>query len=274
LKVVGTIADFLLLNSALSKESFSRRIMRAVKISKNLLLGLFATVLLYNHVPFSYSFMTPSISKRVSTVDSSFNICFFENGRSRDVSILYSKSKKSGSDGGATTQSSSKKIQVKLLKHVAGTDHAGQVIQVAPAFYNNKLRPTKSAVIITDDEVKQERINAVTAEKKHNEIAIELKNILDSTKVVFERKSGPDGHLFGAVGPKMILEEIFKTLQTDEHKDFLNEKSVKITFITNDDTNDVVKGDIKHTGSYTSKLSLTPDVIGKVAVDVKPEKHH
>jgi ribosomal protein L9 len=236
---------------------------------------LVTVLLLYTSydAKFSYSFVYPSITKRVTTTGNSVDRCFLDNGRSRDRIILGTKTKKSGSGGGSTTsQSTSKKVQVKLLKYVAGTGHAGQVIQVAPAFYNNKLRPTKSAIIISDEEVKQEQADAILAEKKRQEIASELKELFDSTSLVFRRKSGLDGHLFGGVGPKAILESLTTSLQTNEHRDFLNEKSVKIVSISNEESDDEVKGDIKRTGLYSIKVALTPDVIGKVAVEVKSDK--
>ena len=69
----------------------------------------------------------------------------------RDGLPLYAKKKKKD-----TTVGKSGKIQVKLLKYVAGTGSAGEVIMVAPAFFANKLQKTGSAVRISDDDVEKE----------------------------------------------------------------------------------------------------------------------
>ena len=72
--------------------------------------------------------------------------------------------------GGAAT----KKVQVKLLKHVAGTGQAGEVVMVTPAFFNNKLRPTKSAKIISDEDVESERAEAEALAESTKATATEL----------------------------------------------------------------------------------------------------
>lgn len=175
---------------------------------------------------------------------------------------LFSKKK------GGVTSTASGKIQVKLLKHVAGTGQAGQVIMVTPAFFNNKLRPTQSAKIISDEEVEREQKEAEQREKEAIATAEALQAEISKLTLKFARKAGPDGHLFGGINTKMIITELQGNL--DDKTDFLGQKQVKITEIS-DDKGTKLKGDIKHTGKFSSTISLRNDVSAQFEILVESE---
>jgi ribosomal protein L9 len=160
-----------------------------------------------------------------------------------------------------------KKIQVKMLKYVEGTGHIGEIVMVTPAFFQNKLRPSASAVMITDEEVMKEKKEAEKLEKETREKAEMLKERIADLSIVIPRKSGPDGHLFGGIGPKTIMEELEKSIDDN----FLKQKSVKITSIVNEDGSELI-GDIKHTGMYQASLSLTKDISGMFRIIVEAER--
>lgn len=159
-----------------------------------------------------------------------------------------------------------KKVQVKLLKHIAGTGQAGQVIQVTPAFFNNKLRPTKSAVLISDDEVAEEQAQARQDEQERVAQATAIRDALSERKLELQRKAGPDGQLFGGIGPKNIMEEL-KSMLGDEGE-LIGAKGVKITSLL-DGNGKKMRGDIKHTGEFVAMLSLTKDITAKVEIVVE-----
>jgi large subunit ribosomal protein L9 len=160
-----------------------------------------------------------------------------------------------------------KKIQVKMTKHVAGTGSAGDVVLVTPAFFNNKLRPTQSAVIITDEEVAKEESEKQAQAQANNAAANKIKEQLEQEdfSLAISKKAGPDGQLFGAVSPKAILEELQKTVNDD----YLSQKRVKVTGVTQDGTKH--RGDIKHVGEYGVTLSLTKEISAKFPVKVQGE---
>lgn len=160
-----------------------------------------------------------------------------------------------------------KKIQVKMTKHVAGTGSAGDVVLVTPAFFNNKLRPTQSAVIITDEEVAKEESEKQAQSQANNAAANKIKEQLEQEdfSLAISKKAGPDGQLFGAVSPKAILEELQKTVNDD----YLSQKRVKVTGVTQDGTKH--RGDIKHVGEYGVTLSLTKEISAKFPVKVQGE---
>lgn len=180
--------------------------------------------------------------------------------RSHDFTVLLLSKKKAA-------PASVKKIQVKMLKYVEGTGHIGEIVMVTPAFFQNKLRPSASAVMITDEEVMKAKLEAEAMEKETREKAEALKERLDDVSILLRRKAGPDGHLFGGIGPKCIMEE----LETTINDDFLKQKNVKIISITNEDGSEM-NGDIKHTGIFKASLSLTKEIFGSFGIIVEAER--
>jgi ribosomal protein L9 len=69
-------------------------------------------------------------------------------------------------------------------------------------------------------------------------------------------KSGPDGHLFGGVGYKHIMEEVKKKFPSGA----FDGKHVKITSIFTEKGNKDAGHDIKHVGNYKVTLLLMKDV--------------
>ncbi len=169
--------------------------------------------------------------------------------------------------GGVTTTSSGK-IQVKLLKHVAGTGHAGQVIMVTPAFFNNKLRPTQSALVISNEEVAREQKEVEQHEKEAIETAKELQATISELTLKFLRKAGPDGQLFGGINAKTLITELQGAV--DDKKDFLSQKHVKIADLY-DEEGKKMNGDIKHIGKFSSTIFLRADISAKFDILVEPE---
>lgn len=179
----------------------------------------------------------------------------YKNGAISDTK-LFAKKKKAAA-------AAPKKIQVKLLKHIAGTGQAGDVIMVTPPFFNNKLRPTKSAELITDEAVETEQAEKKAHDGEVNAAAKEIQTELEGFTLQIAKKAGPDGQLFGGIGPKILMEELNKQLP----KDLWSEKGVKITAVKDEDGKKM-KGDIKHTGTFTVDVSLTKEMSGNFDVSI------
>jgi ribosomal protein L9 len=165
-----------------------------------------------------------------------------------------------------TVAAAPKKVQVKLLKHIAGTGQAGDVIMVTPAFFNNKLRPTRSAEIISDEEVTKQKIEAERRQAALDAAANAVVTNLEDFVLSIPRKSGPDGQLFGGIGPKIIMEELSKRMPNE----LWSEKNVRIVTLTDEEGN-ALKGDIKHLGKFSASISLTKGIVGKVAISIVEE---
>ncbi|KAL7575122.1 hypothetical protein ACA910_000489 [Epithemia clementina (nom. ined.)] len=136
-----------------------------------------------------------------------------ENKKTKESNLALSARKKAASSGSSAGTSSSKKVQVKLLRHVAGTGQAGEIVMVSPAFYNNKLRPGKLAEQISDEKVVQEQQRKQELQKEIMEQATSLRSKLAQQDdgefvLVMWAKAGPTGQLFGGIGAKAILDEL------------------------------------------------------------------
>lgn len=170
--------------------------------------------------------------------------------------------------GGESSVAKGGKVQVKLLKHIAGTGQAGDVVMVTPAFFNNKLRPTQSAQIISDEEVSKEQSEAEKEEKEAIATATALKEKIQDLKLTLKKKAGPDGQLFGGINTKMIVAELQDAL--GDEKEYLSQKQVKISELS-DGEGKKMRGDIKHTGTFDAKISLRKDTSAKFNVVVEAE---
>jgi len=176
---------------------------------------------------------------------------------------LYSKKKKAA-------PAATKKIQVKMLKAVAGTGQKGDVVLVTPAFFNNKLRPTQSASIISDEEVEQEQAERATAEQERTAQANAIKEYVEGNQPLkLTQKAGPDGQLFGAIHAKTVLEAVSKQLSEDDAA-FLEQKSIKIALL--DGEGKKMRGDIKHVGEFQANIALTKNISAKLDIVVEAEE--
>mmetsp|Transcript_4837 Transcript_4837/g.6261 ORF Transcript_4837/g.6261 Transcript_4837/m.6261 type:complete len:250 (+) Transcript_4837:126-875(+) len=175
----------------------------------------------------------------------------------QDGVTLFAKKKKD------TTVGKGGKVQVKLVKHVAGTGQAGDIIMVAPAFFTNKLQKTGSAIRITDEEVAKEAEKQASHEKELKANASDVKHKLEEMKFSITKKAGPDGHLFGGVGMKLIMTELKKEFP----QGCLDGKQVKITQIKDGDGKKL-QHDIKEVGDYSLTISLLKGVAANLDLSV------
>lgn len=186
--------------------------------------------------------------------------CFGRNVNSIATTVLFAKKKKD------TTVGKGGKIQVKLLKHIAGTGQAGDIINVAPAFFRNKLEKSGSAIRISDEEVEQETTEKMQKDAAERASANDMKEKIDSMTLTLIRKAGPELQLFGGINYKTILGE----LKNEFPKGALDAKYIKITQVKGEDGK-VLKHDIKYIGEYEATISLLKGIsaIFKVSVVVE-----
>mmetsp|Transcript_4606 Transcript_4606/g.6819 ORF Transcript_4606/g.6819 Transcript_4606/m.6819 type:complete len:296 (-) Transcript_4606:112-999(-) len=155
------------------------------------------------------------------------------------------------------------KVQVKLLKYVEGTGSIGDIVLVAPAFFENKLKRTNSAILISDEEVRAEKQSKERLQQAQLDQALDMQKKIQEVTLSFFKKAGPEGHLFGGVGRKDILDELKRTFPVGA----LEGKQNKITLVECSNGLEI-KGDIKEVGSYTSTVSLLTDIAATFRVEV------
>ena len=93
-------------------------------------------------------------------------------------------------------------MKVILVKDVDNLGLAGQVLNVAPGHARNYLLPTGAALSATEANLKllaKKRAEYETRAKAEKDQALDLKGRLAEVRLVFHRKAGEKGKLYGAV---------------------------------------------------------------------------
>jgi large subunit ribosomal protein L9 len=118
-------------------------------------------------------------------------------------------------------------MEVILKEDVANLGHRGDVVKVADGYGRNFLLPRKLALQATLANKKQiEEMKASAARRSATEkvVAQELAQKLAPVVLVFTRKSGENGHLFGSVTSSDIAAELAaQGFEIDRRKITLNE---------------------------------------------------
>jgi ribosomal protein L9 len=165
----------------------------------------------------------------------------------------------------AAAAAAPQKLQVKLLKPIPGTGQKGDIVKVTPAFYQNKLQPTRAAEIVSNEQVEQELRMKQEKMATINEQATRLQTQLQAEdfEVLIKKKTGPDGHLFGGVGVKLLMKE----LQDRVKDDFLQNAKIKEVL----DSDNKAVADIKNIGEYKVTIELTKDIKATFPLKVDAE---
>jgi large subunit ribosomal protein L9 len=147
-------------------------------------------------------------------------------------------------------------MQVILLKDVEKLGLRGDVVDVARGYARNFLLPRRLAELATPARVKElERVEAQRAlhEARSADQAQEIADVLRTTVLRFEVKSGPTGSLFGSVTPSDIADEIWRT------------RKIRV------DRRKVGTDPIKRIGRFTIPIVVFEDVQVEVKTLVVPE---
>jgi large subunit ribosomal protein L9 len=147
-------------------------------------------------------------------------------------------------------------MKVLLIQDVDNLGYAGDVKKVADGFGRNFLLPRKLAVLATPGAVKQAETIRNTAEKfrsQEMEDARAIVSQLAGLKLIFERRAGETGKLYGSVTSTDIVEAIKdKTeIELDKRKVALPEP-------------------IRNLGEQQVTIKLMIDVSTSIKVEVVP----
>lgn len=102
-------------------------------------------------------------------------------------------------------------MEIILIKDMDNLGLAGQVLNVAPGYARNYLLPTGAALPATDGNLKmlaKKRAEFEARAKAEKEQAQDLKNKIAEIRLVFRRKTGEKGKLYGAVTAMDIAEAL------------------------------------------------------------------
>lgn len=102
-------------------------------------------------------------------------------------------------------------MEIILVKDVENLGLAGQVLEVAPGYARNYLLPTGAALQANEGNLKmlaKKRAEYEARAKAEKEQAQDLKGKLAEVRLVFKRKTGEKGKLYGAVTAMDIAEAL------------------------------------------------------------------
>lgn len=144
-------------------------------------------------------------------------------------------------------------MEVILLERVGRLGSVGDVVKVKNGYGRNFLLPRKKALRATDAnkavfEARRAEIEAQNASARAN--SEKAAKAMGSLSVKIVRQASEDGKLYGSV----VVRDVVDALAEQGHK--VDRKQVELT------------STIKTTGAYTAKLTLHPEVVLTVAVNV------
>lgn len=147
-------------------------------------------------------------------------------------------------------------MEIILIKDVDNLGLAGQVMNVAPGYARNFLLPTGVALLATEGNLKmlaKKRAEYEARAKAEKDQASQLKTKMAEIRLIFRRKTGEKGKLYGAV-TAMDIAEALKAEGYD-----LERKRLRLA------------EPIKAVGDYEITVRLHPEVLGSFRVSVQPE---
>lgn len=145
-----------------------------------------------------------------------------------------------------------------LLEDVETLGAKGAVVDVSKGYLRNFLVPRRLAQPATKgavEDVRQRQQAAERAERLAEEKAQEHAVLLGRTVLTISAQAGPDGRLFGSVGPQDIALAVkdARGLKIDRHKVFLPEQ-------------------IKNVGTYMVVVEVVENVTATVKTIVVAQK--
>ncbi len=148
-------------------------------------------------------------------------------------------------------------MKIILIKDVKGKGKNGDIIDI-PAGHANYLIRAKQAVLATADNIRElERRNSLEKQQalEHLEEMKVLRTFLEANPITISMRVGKEGHLFGTVSTKQIV---------DEMKEKYNVVLDKRKIITDKDINAL--------GTYIIPIQLHKEVLAKITLYVVEKK--
>jgi len=102
-------------------------------------------------------------------------------------------------------------MEIILIKDVENLGLTGQVLKVAPGYARNYLLPTGAALVASEGNLKmlaKKRAEFEARAKAEKDQALDLKAKIAEIRLVFKRKTGEKGKLYGAVTAMDIAEAL------------------------------------------------------------------
>lgn len=147
-------------------------------------------------------------------------------------------------------------MKVILLKDIKGLGKLGDVKNVADGYARNFLIKNGLALEATEGNIKYVKSHLDTLQKKNErkfENAKELKEAVESVRVVIKVKAGESGKLFGSITSEDIAKSLKEQHGLDVEKRMIATEPIKLV------------------GDYVVDVKLGMNVVAKLRVSVEKE---
>ncbi len=145
-------------------------------------------------------------------------------------------------------------MNVILLDNVENLGSIGDLVKVKPGYGRNYLLPQGKAALATPENMKQIEERRAELEKAAAEELAKAKaraEVVNGMELVIQANAGPEGKLFGSVGP-IDIAEAFSGVQVDVERSEVR----------------MPEGPIQELGEFTVGVHLHPEVNAEVTVRV------
>ncbi|MDD5213651.1 MAG: 50S ribosomal protein L9 [Candidatus Gracilibacteria bacterium] len=147
--------------------------------------------------------------------------------------------------------------RVLLLKKVPGVGLEGEIKEVSDGYAQNFLFKKGLAIEIDEKKEKQLAEKKKKEEQRRRDLVTkkhEYVDMLNYKVLEFSMKSKENGHIFGSIGEKEIIERISKDFKLDLEKKHIDMGK---------------EGHIKHIGKRDIFIKFSPKDIAKIIIEVK-----
>lgn len=148
-------------------------------------------------------------------------------------------------------------MKIILLEDVKGLGNKGELVNSKVGYFRNFLSPKKLAIEATPENIKaweEEQVRKAEIFKENKDLALKLKEKLESSEVVVKAKGGADGRLFGSITAGDIAEQANKQLGLE-----IDKKKVEL------------KDNIKTDGLHKVGVRVFPEILAELAVRIEKE---
>ncbi len=106
-------------------------------------------------------------------------------------------------------------MQIVLLEKVENLGDIGEQVNVRPGYARNFLIPQRKALPLTPENIRKIEERRAELEAEAHRLLEEAKTSLEKLQgqvLVIRVKAGPEGRLFGSIGPQDVVEQIREIL--------------------------------------------------------------
>ena len=145
-------------------------------------------------------------------------------------------------------------MNVILLENVENLGRIGDLVKVKPGYGRNYLLPQGKAALATPENMKEIEARRAELEKAAAEelaVAKARARTIEGMELVIQANAGPEGKLFGSVGP-IDIAEAFEKVQVEVERSEVR----------------MAEGPIQELGEFAVGVHLHPDVDVEITVRV------